>query len=762
MARIRDNNGVWFVTDEVSGLTLSRPNSSVKLYKPANVPQDYWVKQYQESASSAFSIPAGDNLSNATGAIFIVRSWNGINGGATSPNTDMSIRVNDKWTAPSFGNDHYYSLDVLSIPSSALVNGTNQVTAYCNSFVHGVELPWPGPAVMVRYSAASANQPPTITQQPTDQTVGVGETATFTVSATGSPAPTYQWQKNTVDITLNGNSPTYTTPPVVKADSGAGYRCIVSNSEGDATSNTAHLIVSTTAPTVTTQPVNQEVGEGETATFTISATGSTPLQYQWQKNGSNILTNGNASSYTTPAVVKADSGSGYRCIVTNNAGADTSHVAYLIVGTFPPSITSEPVSRTVRLGQTATFSVSATGTAPLTYKWQKNGVDIDGAAGDSYTTPATVQADSGSLFRCIVSNAAGHDTSTSAVLRVSSDIQNIVANGGFETGLDPWAFFSNGSGTFQTDVAGPTSPHAAHIVLSQEGTNVQLNQTAIVLDQDTLYTLRFRAYSSSGHDVSVSIRKNTDPYTSYGLLDAVFDLTTSWADYSVQFTASGFTGTETDGRLMFWMAPYDANGDEYYFDDVLLVPSSLLALPVIQNHPAPLTVKEGETATFSVTASGVTPLSYQWQKNQVAIQGATLASYTTPATTTGDNGAEYRCVVTNLGGSVTSNPAVLTVQPLTSTNPPGPEIPARYFLAQNYPNPFNPSTVIRFGLPASGYVTLKVVNMLGQEVESLVSEFMAAGVHRVTFAPEKLPTGMYLYRLQSGSYTETRKLVLVR
>jgi hypothetical protein len=79
--------------------------------------------------------------------------------------------------------------------------------------------------------------------------------------------------------------------------------------------------------------------------------------------------------------------------------------------------------------------------------------------------------------------------------------------------------------------------------------------------------------------------------------------------------------------------------------------------------PANQTVTAGQTATFSVTASGTAPLSYQWQKNGADINGATLASYTTPATAAQDNGAEFRVVVSNSAGKATSNPATLTVSP---------------------------------------------------------------------------------------------------
>jgi len=89
--------------------------------------------------------------------------------------------------------------------------------------------------------------------------------------------------------------------------------------------------------------------------------------------------------------------------------------------------------------------------------------------------------------------------------------------------------------------------------------------------------------------------------------------------------------------------------------------------PSITQHPSNLTVSVGETATFTVSANGTPPLSYQWQKNTVDIPGATSASYTTPATVIGDNGAQFRCVVTNSVSSATSNPATLTVT--TRTRP---------------------------------------------------------------------------------------------
>jgi hypothetical protein len=91
------------------------------------------------------------------------------------------------------------------------------------------------------------------------------------------------------------------------------------------------------------------------------------------------------------------------------------------------------VAQTVALGATATFSVVATGTAPLTYQWQKNAVNVSGATSASYTTPATVRADSGALFRCIVSNNGGSATSNAVMLSVLSLTPPVVTVGPRDT-----------------------------------------------------------------------------------------------------------------------------------------------------------------------------------------------------------------------------------------------------------------------------------------------------------------------------------------
>ena len=88
--------------------------------------------------------------------------------------------------------------------------------------------------------------------------------------------------------------------------------------------------------------------------------------------------------------------------------------------------------------------------------------------------------------------------------------------------------------------------------------------------------------------------------------------------------------------------------------------------------------------------------------------------------------------------------------------------PGKFSLSQNFPNPFNPSTVISYQLPVGGQVSLKVYDILGNEVSTLVNKFQTAGKYNIDFKASLLPSGIYFYRLQTGSFVETRKMILLQ
>jgi hypothetical protein len=301
-------------------------------------------------------------------------------------------------------------------------------------------------------------QPPTIVTQPVGVTVTEPNAATFTVVATGNAPLSYQWRRDGVDIS-GALSASYTLTPTVLADSGAQFDVVVTNSLGTVTSQLALLTVNVAPipPSIVTEPVDVTVTEPTGATFSVIATGDAPLSYQWRRNGVNV-SGATGTSYTLNPTTVADSGAQFDVVVTNPAGSQTSQVATLTVLLLPvpPSIVTQPGGVTVTEPNGATFSVVATGDAPLTYQWRRDGLNISGAVTSSYTlTPTSVSADDGVQFDVVVTNPVGTVTSQSALLTVQAPppVGSRVTNG-----LVVFYPFNEGSGTSVTDQSNVGTP----------------------------------------------------------------------------------------------------------------------------------------------------------------------------------------------------------------------------------------------------------------------------------------------------------------
>lgn len=162
------------------------------------------------------------------------------------------------------------------------------------------------------------------------------------------------------------------------------------------------------------QPLTQAICIDDEATFSVSASGSGPFNYQWRKNGAEIPGAVN-SSYTIAEAATLDAGD-YDVIVTNVCGYENSAVATLAVNE-PPIVTGDPESLTVCAGGNAMFTVTASGSPAPTYQWRKNGIDISGALNSVLEINEVQSADAGS-FDCVVSNLCANDLSASATLIV--------------------------------------------------------------------------------------------------------------------------------------------------------------------------------------------------------------------------------------------------------------------------------------------------------------------------------------------------------
>ncbi|MEJ8851979.1 immunoglobulin domain-containing protein [Variovorax rhizosphaerae] len=294
----------------------------------------------------------------------------------------------------------------------------------------------------------------------------------------------------------------------------------------------------------------------------------------------------------------ADDGALFSVVVTNTAGAATSGDALLTVtaGAVAPIVTAGPNSTTVAAGQQATFSVTATGTAPLSYQWSRNGTSIPGATGASYTTPATTDADNGASFVATVTNVAGSATSGAAVLSVTA------------------------------------APVAPSIVTQPASVTVVAGQTA-----------SFSVVADGSAPSSYQWRRNG---------------TTIPGATAVSYTLQNASAADNGAQVSVVVS--NAAGSVTSNAATLTVGAVAIA-PAVTTPPANASVTAGQTATFSVIATGTAPLGYQWQRNNANIAGASSASYTTPATGLSDSGATFRVVVSNPGGSATSAQATLSV-----------------------------------------------------------------------------------------------------
>lgn len=215
----------------------------------------------------------------------------------------------------------------------------------------------------------------------------------------------------------------------------------------------------TNPPAITTQPVSRTNNAASAATFTVVATGSAPLVYQWIKDGNALSDFGNVAGSAGPTLTitnlaSSDAGS-YSVVITNDAGAVTSSIVSLTI--VDPAVNQQPASRTNIIGDTANFFASAAGVAPLSYQWKHNGTDIPDATTTALNVINAQAADQGS-YQIVVSNPSGSITSAVATLTLLSTPS---------TQLARWDF----NATNALSTASPAPSSGAGTALTVVGTN---------------------------------------------------------------------------------------------------------------------------------------------------------------------------------------------------------------------------------------------------------------------------------------------------
>jgi len=255
-----------------------------------------------------------------------------------------------------------------------------------------------------------------------------------------------------------------------------------------------------TGPAIQTQPQSQTVTEGENATFTVAANGTSPLSYQWYFNTNTTLANATNTTFTVTNAQATNAGK-YSVVVTNVVGSVTSVFATLTV-TAPsaPTITNQPAPQTVSVGQTAVFSVIATGTSPLFYQWYFNtNTSLTGGTNATLTLP-NAQTNNAGGYSVIVTNSLGAATSVVATLTVNTNVTgtpstNMIGyatlNGGTTGGAGgPMVTVSNFT-DFEFYVDNDTGPFIIQVLgtINLGGSNVRVRDNKTIIGLGTNATL---------------------------------------------------------------------------------------------------------------------------------------------------------------------------------------------------------------------------------------------------------------------------------
>jgi hypothetical protein len=736
-ARVRGANGVWYVTPEVSSVSLSRVGTSKRFYKPENVPQSFWVQGYAgDTKSSNFTVPAGDNLGDASSVTLFLRTWNGINEFAVEPGrNEHYVKVNSYTVDEgAYGIGHYYKYDKVTIPAYALTNNTNTVEVFANTQLHhGIEVLWPGPAVMASYTGAYASP----------QAVAPLLVSPADNSPSAPASPVLAWQKA---LTATGYR--------LQVATDAGFSAIVIDDStitdtlkqvGPLTGQTTYYWRVRTRSLAggsgfsTPRSFTTFVASPTLATPSNGATGvQLPPRLRWMKStgaigyhvqvatnssfASGVVTNDSSLVDTTTVVNGlANSTTYYWRVKVRDGGAggpfSTAWSFTTVIATPLATALIGPANGTVDV-PTSFIATWFKTTGASSYRIQvgtdslfAGGVALnDSAVTDSFRTVSGLVNDTKYYWRVNAKNAGGTGP-FSATWRLTT----IPAGPAAPTLLSP----ANKSGnqptslTFSWNAAsGATGYHFQLASDSTFATGLVKNDTSLAttsrsvvgLTPFTDYYWRVRARNSGG-------------YGSYTPTWSLTTAMTSPSQVSLLLPSNG-TVVSKDTVVARWSKSQPSVA-MYWVDHAI---DSLFTFVGV----------DSTADTTIVFRQLLTNKTYYWR-----VRARNIGSYGAYSAT-----GTFRVLITSVDRSG--------------------ELPREFALSQNYPNPFNPSTRIEFSIPSESPVRLEVMNLLGERVASLVNQTMAAGVYAVEFDASRLSSGLYLYQLTAGTTVLTKKMVLLK
>lgn len=564
---------------------------------------------------------------------------------------------------------------------------------------------------------------PSVTTQPTNQTVNAGQSTSFNAAASGSPAPTVQWQVSTDGGStwnnIGGATSTTYSFTTSSADNGKKYRAVFTNSVSSANSNAATLTVDF-APSITTNPTNQTVNAGQSASFTAAASGNPAPTVQWQvsTDGGTTWNNVGGATSTTYSFTTAstDNGKKYRAVFTNSVSSANSNPATLTVNT-GPSITTNPTNQTVNAGSSVSFTAAASGNPAPTVQWQVStdaGTTWNNVVGATSTTYSftTASADNGKEYRAVFTNSVSSTNSNAATLTVDF-APSITTNPTNQT------VFAGDNASFTAAASGNPPPTVQWQVSTDGGTTWNSVPGA------TSTTLTFTtSISQNGYKYEAVFTNSVSSATSNPALLVV-------NDHPLAVEVSSFKAAASYNSVTLkWQTQSEVGNAGF---NVLREDPGTDAFKLLSSYAGNDSLKGLGTSSTGRTYDFIDDHVASGSEYHYKIQGVSIDGFIKDFDT--------------LTVSITA--------------------PKDYALYQNYPNPFNPSTTIRFDLKQASTVNLAVYNLIGQEVLNVDYGTMDAGEYNKVLDMSKFSSGVYFYHIAvvgngGQRFVSTKRLMLVK
>jgi hypothetical protein len=735
MARIKGSDGTWYVTPEVTDLSLVRSGRSVKLYKPYDTPERCWAKGDVGEQKIHMNIPGGDNLANATAARYYIRTWNGAN--AAQDPGDGDWRKVNSWYDDRYGADHGYSFDIRDVPTYALVSGTNEVYLYTDTYNHhAIEILWPGPALTVEYTGTYASPVPATASLSTPASGATNQPVSLALKwHPAAAAATYDLQ--------------------VSTDPAFGSTVVSRTGITDTTSAVGPLAVNTT--------------------------------FYWRIRGVNGAGNGAysaASHFSTNVGVPSlkspanDALSQATSIVLEWNAVPTATMYRIQVATDTGFSAGQLVKDTTRADTTQALTGLANGTK---FYWHV-AAQTSGAWGNYSSTWN---------FRTVIASAAA-PALMSPANNALDQLTSLTLRWHAASGAESYYLQMGSDSTFATGLVVDDSTLVDTV---KSLTSLPFNQKYYwrVRSRNSVSISAFSAVWNFRTVMSVPVGPTLLTPGNATLGQATSGLTFSWRaipsatyyrfqlatdstfasglvknDSTIVDTFRVVNGLTQSTRYHWRVLGRNAGGSGPYsstwsFTTVIPVPGAVSLV-----SPSHLAVLGADSAAFRWNATSPAATRYCFQ---ISVDSNFVLFVSTDSTLT-DTVKTFRPLINNTtyywrvrGGTSGGWGAFSTTRRFSVLITGVAEergVPGNFVLKQNYPNPFNPTTEITFGIPAESRVRLEVYNLLGQNVATLVNEVLAAGYHTARLNADGLPSGTYLYRMTTGDVTLTKKMLLLR